>query len=373
MLAISGLSESAAQGQSVPYGVVRGTVTDVESGLPIAGAHAFIGQTLIGTVTDRDGVFELRQIPEGHHDLWISMVGYEPTSEPFAVTDTMRVEGISFEMSLEPTVVEMGEVTVTGKRNRRWKKRLARFKKLFLGETLFSDSTFITNTETLDFDSNWLGRFNAEAQDALSIDNQALGYHVTYVLKDFQQEGSTIKYDGDPLFEDLALHTDNQGNLTADSAQIAQWMQNREVAFNGSFHHFLLALLEGITKEEGFKITRLPTIEDIPNSMRRFRIDPDELIVPGDSTDEKLLSFVGVLEIVYTEEKESHHYLRWSGASHHKSPTYQTSWIRLTSGPTAIDPNGEVIDPYGVTVYGYYAYERIAHEVPKEYRPERWE
>jgi hypothetical protein len=27
------------------------------------------------------------------------------------------------------------------------------------------------------------------------------------------------------------------------------------------------------------------------------------------------------------------------------------------------------LDPYGVTVYGYFAFERIADDVPKEYRP----
>jgi hypothetical protein len=47
----------------------------------------------------------------------------------------------------------------------------------------------------------------------------------------------------------------------------------------------------------------------------------------------------------------------------------QRSWIKLTNGPTVVDQNGEVIDPYGVTVYGYFAFERIADDVPKEYRP----
>ena len=46
--------------------------------------------------------------------------------------------------------------------------------------------------------------------------------------------------------------------------------------------------------------------------------------------------------------------------------------LRITGG-TVYDPangiNGEVRDPYGLTVYGYFAFERVADDVPKEYRP----
>ena len=341
-------------------GRVEGIVHDDETGQPIAGAHAFIGSTMLGTVTDGDGRFEIDYIPAGTHSLWLSMVGYTPISEDFTINDSTLATGHSFELIMEPAIVQVGELTVTAKRDRRWKRRLRTFKKMFLGETPFSNETVITNPEMLDFDSNWLGVFKANAGEPLYITNNALGYNVTYVLKEFKREGSTIRYDGDPLFEELVPKTDEQKE---------QWMQNRELAFHGSFHHFILALMDGRSEEEGFEILHLPSIEDIPSTNRRFRIDPKNLIVPGSSPEEKLLAFTGVLEISYLNEKEGHHYLRWKGDSPHKRPSYQTSWIRLTSGPTAIDANGEVIDPYGVTVYGYFAYERIADELPKEYRP----
>lgn len=346
--------------QSEHRGRVEGIVHDEETGQPIAGAHAFIGSTMLGTVTDANGKFELNFIPAGTHSLWLSMVGYTPISEEFTINDSTLALGHSFELIMEPAIVQVGELTVTAKRDRRWKRRLRSFKKMFLGETPFSSETVITNPEMLDFDSNWLGVFQAKAGEPLYITNDALGYNVTYVLKEFKREGSTIRYDGDPLFEELTPKTEEQKE---------RWVQNRKLAFHGSFHHFLLALMDGRSQEEGFQILHLPSIEDIPSTNRRFRIDPKQLIVPGSSPEEKLLSFTGVLEISYLNETEGHHYLRWKGDSPHKRPSYQTSWIRLTSGPTAIDANGEVIDPYGVTVYGYFAYERIADELPKEYRP----
>lgn len=341
-------------------GIVSGIVHDTETGQPIAGAHAFIGSTMIGTVTDSEGRFELPKIPNGSHSLWLSMVGYAPTSEEFTMDDSTSSHGISFDLTMEPAILQVGELTVTAKRDRRWKKRLQTFKKMFLGETPFAGETIITNPEMLDFDTNWLGVFQAKAVEPIFITNNALGYNVTYVLKEFKREGSTIRYDGDPLFEELVPETEAQQEL---------WIQNRELAFHGSFHHFLLALLDGRTKEEGFSLMHLPTIEDIPGNRRRFSIDPATLIEPGPPSEDRMLSFTGVLEITYMNEKESHDYLRWKGDSPHKRPSNQRSWIRLTSGPTAIDPNGEVIDPYGVTVYGYFAYERIADELPKEYRP----
>ena len=287
------------------------------------------------------------------------MVGYEPISEDFTINDSTRVAGITFDLSIEPAIIEVGEVTVTARKDRRWKKRLRTFTKMFLGETPFSTEATILNPETLDFDSNWLGVFHARANEPLLIENYALGYNVKYVLKEFKREGTTIRYDGDPLFEELTPSNEEEKE---------RWVQNRELAFHGSFHHFLLSLLDGVTKEEGFEIMHLPSIEDIPRSTRRFGIDHETLVVPG-AEGERLLSFNGVLEITYMNEKENHHYLRWKGESPHQKPSFQRSWIRLTDGPTAIDPNGEIIDPYGVTVYGYYAYERIADELPKEYRP----
>ena len=347
--------------QTESKGRIKGVVHDAETGQPVVGAHAFIGSTMIGTVTDSDGQFELELIPPGTHSLWLSMIGYTPMSEEFTIGDSTLRTIQSFELVMEPAVIQVGELTVTAKRDRRWKRRLNSFNKMFVGETPFAGETVITNAEMLDFDSNWLGVFQAKAGEPLQITNNALGYRVKYVLKEFKREGSTIRYDGDPLFEELTPETEEQEQ---------RWTQNRELAFHGSFHHFLLALLDGKTKKEGFEIMHIPSVEDISSSNRRFGIDPSTLILPGSEPEEKLLSFHGVLEISYLNEKEGHHYLRWKGESPHKRPSYQTSWIRLTSGPTAIDANGEVIDPYGVTVYGYFAYERIADELPKEYRPD---
>ena len=102
-----------AWAQDSGSGTITGVALDAETGLPLAGAHAFIGATMIGTATDAEGHFELSNVPPGLHKLWVSMIGYEPESEEFTVGDTTE---FAFDISLQPMVIEMGEVTVTARR-----------------------------------------------------------------------------------------------------------------------------------------------------------------------------------------------------------------------------------------------------------------
>ena len=203
------------------------------------------------------------------------------------------------------------------------KKDSSNLERCFIGETAFSKTAIILNPEILDFDSNWVGTFVAHAPEPLIIKNHALGYRVTYVLKEFEREGTTIRYDGDPLFEELAPDY---------AEQQQEWESNREIAFHGSFHHFLLSLMEGITEEEGFDIMHVPTEEDIARGSRRFRIDPATLLEPAKNPEEVMLTFRGFLEITYLEEEESPNYLSWRGTTTRRA-SHQRSWIRLTTGP----------------------------------------
>lgn len=336
--------------------VVQGTALDASTGTPLAGAHAFLGETMIGTATDADGRFALTNIPSGPHTLWISMIGYEPEKQDFIVGDTTS---FTFDLSLQPMVLALGEVTVNARKDRRWKKRYNTFERLFLGESDLSDFVTITNKEVLDFDANWLGRFSAKAAESLLIENEALGYRVQYVLKEFSREGITIRYDGDPFFEEME---------PATTEQAIMWEENRKEAYLGSFKHFLLALLDGSTYEAGFRLKQIPSVEDIRDQNRRFSVDPDDLLRAGENPGDLLLAFRGVIEITYVNEYEGPDYQKWQGSSPHRRRQHQRSWIRLTTGPTLIDPIGEIVDPYGVTVYGYYAFERVANDLPKEYR-----
>ena len=182
-----------------------------------------------------------------------------------------------------------------------------------------------------------------------------------YHLKEFISSGVTIKWDGDPFYTELEPD---------DSAQAKRWKENRISAFYGSERHFFLSLLDGITEEEGFFVYRRAHLDQVTS---RFLVEPDDLLRDGPTPLEKELTFSRFLEIIYTKEKESRTFQQWSGIGSTYRQGDQQSFMKLNDGPTLVDHEGEVIDPYGITVYGYYAFERLADRLPKEYRPPEWE
>ena len=336
--------------------VVVGTVTDSSSEEVLRDAHVFIASSLIGTATDHEGSFTLDEVPPGAHRVVVSMLGYEP-----ATVDTLFRANTVYEINLDlkSITVELEEIVINARLARRWQRRLRKFTRLFLGETENSSHATILNPEVLSFTSR-LGKLSATASEPLIIENRALGYRLQYYLKEFFYFGNTIKYDGEPSFTELT---------PTDSTEWAYWQSNRIKAFHGSQRHFLLSLMAGKTQEDGFQVHRRFSLE--PNHAR-FSIDTDQLLLPGPTLLEQLLTFHGVLEITYMNESEDENFKVWQRQPSWSRPQPQRSFMELNSGPTLIDESGEVIDPYGVIVYGYYAFERIADKIPKEYRPPNW-
>ncbi len=352
-----------AHAQQVPAVRLEGTVTDAESGKPLPGAHVFIASSMMGTTTGVDGQYVLAGVPVGALRLYVSMIGYEPEARDILLrTNATR----TFDFNLKPAVVEIGEIVVEAKRDSKWKQRLEKFTRLFVGETPNAAETVITNPEVLDFES-FGGEFRALAAEPLIIENRALGYRVRYFLKEFVAEPTRTRYDGEPLYEELT---------PASEEEALEWQSKRKAAFVGSFRHFLLALLAKKVEEQGFVTYartvmgsgRLGEMPGNPTAGNRFPIEAQELLRPGETDAERTLDFDGFVEIIYRGELEDESFLEWSGDGRRR-PKFQTSWIRLERGPTVIDYKGDVLDPYGVTFYGYLAFERVADEVPKEYRP----
>ncbi|MFT4606020.1 MAG: hypothetical protein ACI9W4_002766 [Rhodothermales bacterium] len=347
---------------------ITGTVTDAESGISLPGAHVFIASSQRGTITDSNGNYALEAIQPGAHRLYVSMLGFEPV----AVDTLFKARAYRFDFALLPKVFEVGEVTVEAEGDPNWAKRLERFISLFIGESQNAMEVEIVNPEVLDF-SDTAGRFKARASEPLIIENSALGYQIQYFLNDFVATSSRTQYDGEPLFSEME---------TDDPEKAARWKTKRQTAFTGSFRHLLLALLADRTERQGFKLYSRPSMSATGQSpgartqplqgQQRFPIDNTASVFsPGESSDEHILDFTGFVEITYMGETESEAFLAWQRRGPRAKPKYQTSWINLENGPAVFDYKGDVVNPYGVTFYGYLAFERVADQVPKEYRPGR--
>lgn len=358
--------------QQVPAAVITGTVVDDETGTPLAGVHVFIAESMIGTTTDAEGRYRLEKVPLGAHRLYVSIIGFDPQPRDIILRES---RSFTFDFRLKEAVTELGEITVEAKGDRRWQRRLERFTRTFVGETPNSEATKILNPEVLDFADKG-GTLLAFAGEILEIENKALGYRVQYFLKDFAAEPTRIRYDGEPLFEEMTPESPEQA---------AEWEENRRKAFYGSFRHFMLAVLSGRAEEHGFETFQ----RSIPGGAAgqgtfnnsgaladtRSPYDITKLLKDTENPNEKLLDFEGAIELIFKGELESDAYAEWQrsygGPSGMRGDRFQRSLFWQENGPTLVDYKGDILNPYGVTVSGHLAFERIADELPKEYRPSR--
>lgn len=336
--------------------VVSGRIIDTETKLPLQGTHVFFSGTTIGTSTDTEGRYKLHTIPAGVHRLVVSRIGYGRKTYDL-VLGPEDVKTMDF--GLKPVVYEMNEIFV-GNLGKKWKRRLERFENLFLGETKWADSVTILNPEVLRFDANFWGKLTAEALAPLEIENRALGYHITYYLKEFEHTGTRTRWDGEPLFTEMS---------SSDPQQQARWERNRREAFYGSLRHFMLALLSDRVQEDGFVLYNVKENMSGFSSERRFRISPDRLIRQGDENFLFRMRFSGRLEIIYTREQEDWRYAEWLRNLQRGRGGSQVSWLELNERHITVDADGEILEPYGATQMGYFAFRRLADLTPREYRP----
>jgi hypothetical protein len=337
---------------------IKGTVVDDSTGAPLPDTHVFISGSMTGTTVDPDGHFRLRGLSAGAKRLYVTRLGYEPQQRDLLLPPDTT---LTFSFRLRRTVIEADEVTVSAKRDDEWYERLRRFKRLFVGESKQAQRCYLLNPKVLRFDTAWWGKFEADARKPLRFENRALGYRVTYYLEEFEVSGDIIRWDGEPVFEELTPQ---------DSAQARRWAQNRRKAFRGSLRHFLLSLLNDRLDEEQFSIARIPRASAFRHLGRadRVRISRDRVVTPQPNTLTEI-RFRGQLEVVYKGEVESEYFLDWANA--HRGPrSYQTSQIRLNKRPIHVDRHGEIVEPYGATLYQYFAFtQRMAELLPQEYRP----
>ena len=356
-----------------------GTVVDSATGTPMSDVNVFIAGSMQGTVTGDQGRFRLTGVPLGAQQLYVSFVGYEATSRSLNLREARTYR---FEFALKETVLEGEGVVVEAERDEQWQRRFERFKAAFLGETPNAEQAEILNREVLSFDGG-LGSLEAFAARPIVIENRALGYRVEYHLEDFKVTRRRTQYDGEPFFEELE----------GSPAQKAKWEKARREAFLGSFHHLMLAMIEDRVEGQGFKLFHRQDAPGGPpgtsssgppgsgtfgarfsgGSGGRMSIDVGDIMTDGDRPDEHILDFRGAAEIIYLGEKQSEAYSNWreerTGRRSGRAPRYQTSQFWLERGPATVDYKGEVVERYGVTVSGYFGFERVADQVPKEYRP----
>ena len=94
-------------------GNIYGTVKDAKTGVPLIGVNVQVKNTMLGTATDLNGKFEIKNIQIGTYDIAFLFIGYQSFVEHVEVkedvTDTIRA-------LLTESAIGLNEVTVQGLR-----------------------------------------------------------------------------------------------------------------------------------------------------------------------------------------------------------------------------------------------------------------
>lgn len=95
-------------------GVLRGTMSDAQSGEALPGVHVSVEGTEYGAAADVDGHFELKNVPSGKYTVVFSLIGYEKRSRQVVIGPG---DASPLQVSLRPLPWELDEVVVTATRS----------------------------------------------------------------------------------------------------------------------------------------------------------------------------------------------------------------------------------------------------------------
>nr|WP_255476685.1 carboxypeptidase-like regulatory domain-containing protein [Mucilaginibacter sp. AK015] len=221
--------------------IINGKVVSSASNEVVPKASVFLNNATFGTATNDDGTFTLSGVKPGQYDLIVSTLGYEEYTQKVQVGQGP----ITVNIALTPKVMMMREVVITS--NADWKKNFEQFKKDFIGVTDNAKYCKVENPRVLSL--SYIRKtqtLEASSDEFLVVNNDALGYKVKFLLRDFSSNNitRTINYSGRVLFEELP----------GTAAQKQKWKTRRDEAYYGSAQHFYRSLYKNRLSQEGFVI-----------------------------------------------------------------------------------------------------------------------
>lgn len=341
---------------------LTGVLTDLTTGEPIPFGSVYLNGTSQGTSTNELGSYTLTAVPLGTVEVVASSIGYQTVKKTMRLTNS---KGQTVDFVLKPADNQLAAVTVRASRDKVWERQRRQFEKQLLGN-LFGDQCEITNAYTLQFQTRNT-HLTATATEPLRIDNNALGYRLTYDMQHFDATSAKVFYGGTSQFVNL---------LTTSPKQADRYRQNRMRAYWGSTRHLLASLINGTWETEGFLVyyedllRPISTDTDPPtlyNAISRFRrlipVNPDSLIRPGPLPNERRLVTQRPLVIFYTKATSAY--------SPYRDARYAYSQLRLPQGEMLITTDGLISQPNGMEMKGSLADDRLSTLLPADWQPER--
>ena len=110
-LAVLGCILAGGASAQEQFGTVVGSVTAEDTGQPLGGTNVLVVGTGLGTLSNQNGSFLIRQIPPGTYELEFSYISYSTRRVEFTVAAGERVT-VNASLAMDP--LSLDEIVVTG-------------------------------------------------------------------------------------------------------------------------------------------------------------------------------------------------------------------------------------------------------------------
>lgn len=344
---------------------INGIVVEKGTDTPLVGAHIYIINSLQGAVSNSVGNFSLTP-PNEYGELLITYIGYEDLKIEFSPTSKKLI------ITLTPLTNQLEEIAVKSTEDKKWKRLYKKFESAFLGTTDNAALCVIKNPWVVDVSKGADGEIIAKSIQPIEIENNALGYELTFYLEGFTLKGDRLHYKGFVFFDELNAKNGAQKN---------SWVRNRGTTFLGSKNHFINSLNSRSLEKEGFEIYEAefsPGIGFTTGARKR----ESKLL----KTDHELL-LPDYLKIVYTNAQPQRAYITQSNSQQSiafqgpkadlvpkgnlqmstQSTNNQVSYLYSRNSKLIFMDNGYVVNNKYIIEYGYWSWLGVAEMMPYEY------
>lgn len=332
---------------------ITGSVVDEQTNEPLPFVNVFISNTTKGTQTDLKGTFVLKVQTAGYAKVVASIVGYKTTEQAFVLRpdETRRLD-----IRLSVDTKFLNEVKISGKKDKQWKRLYKDFEREFLGRSKNARNSAVKNPYDVDVTKK-RQTLTANADKSIDIDNKALGYHLSYQLEGFESSGEAYQFSGQLLFKPMA---------PADETEARTWERNRNETYRGSLRHFLAAVVQKKSRQEGFRVY----LEELPaKKLGRSRYFKNNSLI--EINVDTLAQFNAVLQrVTIPGQRYEIHYL------HHSDPqnwyfdlNNDVSWLEISANFLAFSYNGIVENSGKLETIGSISKRRVADLLPEDFLP----
>lgn len=342
---------AAKDSQHQFFSEVSGMVLDSISNQRLPFANVFFDNSTFGCVTDGAGKFIINNVPVDLHRLVASYVGYQTLLTEVKLTPGDQLQLI---IKIRPVTKVLPNVTVLGKKDKKWQDDFEFFKAEILGRTGNARLCTILNPEVIR-----LKRFEsvlvAETKEPLEIENRALGYFQKVLIERFISYGDSSSFIFYSRFEPLP---------STDEQEKFRWQLNRLNAYSGSQIHLFRSILHHRSQEAGFEVFESKGSVVKPSFTGQFepvanyvQIFADSLPITPESGQPISILKPGKYLIRYKNRL----------VPGNAENVYATSFVKVRRDSLRVTSSGAPLLANNYVQGGYFETQRLADKLPSDY------